>query len=233
MAQEQDVQNAAVFQIPMNFAPAWREGKGGPKALHVPMVFPGGASQKLTFHLFQRAAQQDLEFIQCMYVDNSLNPNSLTFKFDGLEYVVTVPANAQGVFPVIVPMTNPKFSATTTGPLTVDVYLLNIPLPYGTWGGALSVSVGATQVTLANDSGAATGASVAIIAANPARKYLTIGNYSGNGHSMFVNFGAAATATNGIEILPGGSLTMTGAGVSTQSVNLIGTNTETFYAFEG
>lgn len=226
MAQEQDVANAAVFQIPMNFAPAWREGKGGPKALHVPMVFPAGVTT-LDFHLFQRAAQRDIEFIQSMYVDNSLNANTLIFKFNGLNQVVTVPATAQGVFPIIVPMSNPKFSVTTTGPLTIDAYFLNIPLPYASWGQSITippVTVGVITGAMADDSGtiAVANTSQLAIAANAARKRVIIQAASANVDALFIDFGTAATVAKGIKIPPGGSFDTLAGPLSTAAINIIG-----------
>ena len=226
MAVEQDVANAAVFQIPMNFAPAWRDGKGGPKALHVPMVFAAGASV-LDFHLFQRAQQRDIEFIQCAYVDNSLNPNTVILKFNGLNQVLTIPANAQGIFPVIVPTTTPKFSATSTGPITVDAYFLNVPLPYAVWGQSVNippVTVGVITGAMVDHSGtiAVANTSQAAIAANANRKRVIIQAASANVDALFIDFGTAATVAAGIKIPPGGQFDTLAGPLSTAAINIIG-----------
>ena len=83
------------------------------------------------------------------------------------------------------------------------------------------------QLTLVNQGGTITsgGTSQVAITSNAARKYLYVGNPSTEVESLYVNFGAAATAANSIELGPGGSLTMNSLGVSTQSLNLLAATT--------
>ena len=220
----QDVLNAAVFQIANNFAPAWRDGKGGPKALHIPLVFTREVTE-VDIELFGRVAEDDLEYIQTMYVDNSLNSASLILKFNGLYQTVTVPPFSQGTFPVLVPRTNPKFSAKSTGGITIDIYLLNVPLPYAVWGASASGGQsGVNRGTFTDDSGTITvgGTSQQVMAANASRKGLMIQNPSTATESLFVNFGAAATTTgNSVELLPGGTFWEDAGMVSTETVNVV------------
>lgn len=71
-----------------------------------------------------------------------------------------------------------------------------------------------------NVNAAVTNASAQLLAANANRQYLLIQNKDAAG-SIFVTFGAAATAANGIQIAPGASYELATT-VSTQAVFAIG-----------
>lgn len=78
----------------------------------------------------------------------------------------------------------------------------------------------AAGATFANAAITVTNASQQFAAANTARKYLLIQNKHKVG-TIFVNFGAAATEENGVQISPGGSYEP--STVPTNTVNIIGT----------
>lgn len=88
--------------------------------------------------------------------------------------------------------------------------------------GAVSVSsnVAARSGTFANASVTVTNASAVHAAANSARQYLLVQNKHASG-ILYLAFGAAATAANGVRIAPGGSYE-SGVVCPTGSINIIG-----------
>jgi hypothetical protein len=88
-----------------------------------------------------------LEFVQSIYVDNSLNPNALTITIrHGTQQVLTWPAFSQGFLPAMSP-NPPKFNAATVGTPIVNIWLLNVPMPAMIW------QSGATQVQQSGSTG--------------------------------------------------------------------------------
>lgn len=77
-----------------------------------------------------------------------------------------------------------------------------------------------TRSSFANAQKTVTTASAELVAANPNRSYLLIQNNDATG-VVYVNFGAAATAANGVKIPPGGSYELN-SNIATNAVNAIG-----------
>lgn len=205
----------------------------GPRAWRKTYDFSAVASYSVD--LFTETADGIINAVQSMFVDNASNNNALTITLlDTLQRIV-IPARSQAVVPFFGSKV-PTFTIATTqvdGMAAIPIYLINMPLPFLVWDADPSGAARINRVSLTDYSGAATGASVVVIAANANRKYLHVANQSGNSNSIYVNFGAAAVSTNSMEILPGGSLTMQIGGVSIQSVNILGTNLETYTCKEG
>jgi hypothetical protein len=71
-------------------------------------------------------------------------------------------------------------------------------------------------------SGVTTNASTQLVAANAARKRITIEALSANTESAFINFGApATTGGDSFEIMPGGYFDSLTGPVSPQQINMI------------
>lgn len=170
-----------------------------------------------------------IDSLACMYVDNSLNPDTLTIAFNSIFNVLVQP-NYQGVFPVL--CSGPtKMLLTTAGAVAVGIALSNTPKPYFNWGPGLAATFSTPTGTFTNRSGfiAAAGTSQQAMAANGARKRYFIENPAtatgqniAAAESLFVNFGAVAGVNNGtsIELLPGGFLDSSSGPVSTQQINV-------------
>jgi hypothetical protein len=92
-----------------------------------------------------------------------------------------------------------------------------------------------SQVSVVDKSGtiAAANTSQVVAAANPSRTYFVFQNVSDK--VMWLNFGGVATLTQpSLQINPGGSITLDGPTVVSDSVNVIGPNTgKAFTAKEG
>lgn len=221
------------FQVSNALAPADSRGP-----LFLPLTLDFSAVSEIDFDLYEEQESGAFSMAQCVYVDNSLNTNPLVLQFLGTNYILRIPAYAGGIFPVF--MTGKlQVKATTTlaASLTIPLAFINVPMPLSQWG-PITVNVtnsGVVSGAMTDRSGVATGASVQIAAANAARKGFLINNPSVNAHSIYVNFGAAATNNTGVpdsfEIMPGGSFG-DGGPVSIGTVNVLGTAGEKFVAKE-
>lgn len=102
----------------------------GPRALPINLDFSTDASQLLdTSMLMQRAA---ITIIQCVFIDNSGNPNPLTIDVqDGGQRIVAAP-NTQGYYTILVP--NPaKLLFTSVLGAGARVFCLNSPVSGSVW----------------------------------------------------------------------------------------------------
>lgn len=77
--------------------------------------------------------QGSIEFIQSMYIDNSLNASAVTFVWDGMQYKIVCKANFQGIWPVLVPIGRCGVTVTATNGVKVPVILFNVPQTYWNW----------------------------------------------------------------------------------------------------
>lgn len=78
----------------------------------------------------------------------------------------------------------------------------------------------AQSSSFANVNATVTNVNASLVAANLTRQYLLIQNKDASG-SIYINFGSAATVSNGVLIAPGGAFELSGV-VSTQQIFAIG-----------
>lgn len=71
-----------------------------------------------------------------------------------------------------------------------------------------------------NQNKTVTNASAVMLAANPLRQYLLVQNKDAGGN-LFLSFGKAATAANGVRVIPGGAFELIGT-QCTQAIHAIG-----------
>lgn len=74
-----------------------------------------------------------LEYVQSIYIDNSLNPATITAVMKTTGQSISIPAGWQGYFPVLASVDEPKISFSTTGTPLVPVFFLSFPLPLAIW----------------------------------------------------------------------------------------------------
>jgi hypothetical protein len=203
------------FPIKNGLAPLIAKGKG-PKALPMVLDFTS-----LTAYTFDFVAEEEggvIDFIQGVYVDNSLNPNPLTLLFHLTQQKIVIPATAQGLWPVICP-DNLACDATSLSGAGVIVTLLflNVPTAYTQWGPITVTAPALVPVrgTFTDRSGliAVGGTSEQLAAANAVRNRIIIENPStaagqniAAAEVLFINFTSAAGINNdtSLELLPGG-----------------------------
>lgn len=131
MSTLQPATNWAAFEQFYGLAP-----KQGPKTIPIVLDF----TLKLAYLLdFQTPQSNDvIEFIQGLYVDNSLNSSILTISCTISNQSISVPANSQGYFPFFAPNV-PKVScvlAAATANTSTTIQFLNVPVPAFIWNAA-------------------------------------------------------------------------------------------------
>lgn len=77
--------------------------------------------------------QGNIEFLQSMYIDNSLNASAVTFVFAGMQYKIVCKPNFQGVWPVLLPIGAASLTVTATNGVKVPVIFFNVPQTYWNW----------------------------------------------------------------------------------------------------
>lgn len=174
-----------------------------------------------------------IDFIQSVWIDNSLNASSITLTITSAigSQSILVQANTQGIYPVIA-AGKVKWSAASAGNVQVPLIWSNTAKPFVQWGPQLGVAVAGNIPTgsFTNKSGtiAVGGTSQQITPVNLNRKKIIIENpatAAGQGiaaaESLFINFTAAAGVNNGtsIELLPGGSYD-SGTTITTEAINV-------------
>jgi hypothetical protein len=218
------------FPVFNGFAP-----KEGPKAL--PIAFDFSSVSSMEVDLFTENTNGVIQYVQSVYVDNSLNPNDLEIRFPSTLQKIVIPATAQGVWPVFsIDQVRLTISSTIDPNARGNIILLNVPMPLTQWG-PLTVNANITAETitavLATDfSGVLTlgGTSETVIAANANRKGFLIQNPPTEIESLFVDFGIAAAPGTAIELAPGQIFPPNGSPyVTTQSINVVAATTGHVY----
>lgn len=112
-----------------------------PKGL--PYTYDFSTDTAVSFDLQLENTNGIIQMVQSVYVDNSDNNAALTLRFTITGQRLVVPANSQGIWPVIAPLqTQITASTTPAADLRVHIILLNVPMPYTQWG-PITVNTGA------------------------------------------------------------------------------------------
>lgn len=217
----------AMFSVNNGYAPAIDEG---PRSIPIALDFSLDNVWDVDFSKIQ--SEGKIGQIQAIYVDNSANAAAVLMVVKQTGQRVNFPAGGCYTWPVF--SQNP-FQAvfTSVSVSTVRLQLLNVPLAPQAMGPiTVNATIAAVTGVYTDASGAFTGASQVLFAANALRKGLLIANPSSNISSMWINFGAAATLGQPSIEIPVGSRYDPPGGISTQQVTAIGTAAETFTAKE-
>lgn len=144
--------------------------------------------------------QERIEFVQCLFVDNSANPAPLVFVFKGANQIVVFPAASQGYVPVMASMEDFKASVTTafanadSAPV-VTIFYLNFPLPAIIWNAARSSAGGAlTSYNMANNP-VALASLLATVPVNSGRSIIEVQNQSAAQIQVWIDDGAGGNIT--------------------------------------
>lgn len=105
--------------------------KEGPKT--IPVLVDLRTASSALVDLTQQQMTQKISFIQTIFVDNSLNTESVSIQADTTNQILRVPAGVQAYLPILSPIP-PRFIIATTGAVIVPIQFLNIPMPYGALG---------------------------------------------------------------------------------------------------
>lgn len=110
--------------------------KQGPLAVPVDLDFETGTDEHL-IDLFQETTLGTLDYVQSVWVDNNDNEFPLQIDVNISNQRLIVPAQFQGVFPILCSPGSALVVSTTPpteGVLRVRMLLLNVPMPIAAWG---------------------------------------------------------------------------------------------------
>lgn len=115
------------FQLPNSSKPI-----SGPTGLNVGLDFT--AVDNVTGDLGLEQMSGTIDYVQSIYIDNSLNTKSLSITFSGTQYTITVKAGVQGIFPVIAANGTLSWRAKSVGAgVLVPCIMMNEQQPYFQW----------------------------------------------------------------------------------------------------
>ena len=121
------------YQIAARAMPA-QGAKGLPITLDFTAAGSNGAS--ISNDLLIEMEGGDIDFIQCVFIDNSQNPGSLTLQFPGAttgDCRLIAPPFSQGYYPVNIPLGKVSVLATTGALVAVPITFYNVEFPYVVW----------------------------------------------------------------------------------------------------
>lgn len=106
--------------------------KGGPKAVRAILDFSNVA--EILIDGQQIVSQEHIEYLQGMYVDNGDYAAPVHFTMSATNQRITVPANSQGYFNILIP-NNPRIVAESTqvNNKRVEVLFYNVPIQAQVW----------------------------------------------------------------------------------------------------
>lgn len=128
-----------------------------------------------------------IEYVQALYVDNSLNPSALVCFMHGTSQQIIIPAGYQAYIPVLATSDNCRMTFSTVGNTAiVPVQFLSFPLPLAVWSAA---GIGLGQDFSANKPALAANL-IATIPVNAGRAYFEVQNQDVNDIQVVLDNGA-------------------------------------------
>lgn len=115
----------------------------GPKIVPLTLDFTSALSFEIDLTL--AIQQKKIEIVQGVYIDNSRAISTFTIRAQATEQQISVPAGAQGYYPLLAGQL-PRFVCTSNGGV-IPVYIafLNVPVPALQWNSGIGGSLGAVN----------------------------------------------------------------------------------------
>ena len=115
----------------------------GPKSVAVTLDFSASVSYTIDFTIAYM--NKTMTVVQTLWLDNSLNPDTVSVTVPSTGHSFAVPANSVGAFPIVAAI-RPKIILASSGGVVVKCLFLNVPLPAIVWetaggGAATNVSI--------------------------------------------------------------------------------------------
>lgn len=127
-----NIVNAAGLEVFCGLAP-----RKGPKALRfdcdLSIYNSTLANGAQIIDLEDPISKDKIEFVQSVYIDNSLNAAPLILTCGITNQSIQCPANAQGYFSVLAPNPAKFTAASTTTNLVIPIFFLNFPVAALVW----------------------------------------------------------------------------------------------------
>lgn len=178
--------------------------KRGPRTVPVMLAFSAATSVNVDLTISQLLDAE--EFIQTIYVDNSLGPRSVNITAPITGQILTWPAGTQGYLPVLSCVT-PKFTCASSGGVDVLAQFCTMMLPAQIW----TSTMGGLGIDGSGSAPAVSANILATLAVNGKRALVEAQNQSDTQMQVVLDDGANGTpsifllsAATGANI-PGGS----------------------------
>lgn len=186
----------------------------GPRWLQFPALNFASVSS-FTFDLNKELSQAQLDNIQTVYIDNSLNARAVSLLITGSNQILSVPAGSQGIFPLAT-TDKQNISVVTSGQGIVNLWFCNIKLDTAIWNGTSNGLAADGSVSLS-------GVDQIVLPYRANRLGLIIQNQGAS--AMAINFAAPAVlgGAGSINLPAGGQLILYGGACPCDAVHAIGT----------
>lgn len=165
--------------------------------------------------LFQEMAAGQIESIQCVYIDNSLNNAQLILLINGVQTITAQPLT-QGIYPVICqgPL---RYQATSSQGQTITVVWSNVAKDFNVWGPIPGTTVTpplTNQVVELAPSAAGDNIVIPGVGGQTIKVYRTILGFGAGTNAKFWSGASAANhpLTGTFPMFAGGSITMQSSG---------------------
>ena len=190
----QNTQNDASWDVPYGFGP-----RKGSRTL--PKTIDFSLSNPANINLVDEQKRFKLESVQALYIDNSLNPNSLTAVMQNTGQTVTIPGGYQAYLPVLSTTDNPVIQFSTSLTPKVSVSFLNFPVPACIWA-ANGGTGGSTGTDFSANQPALLGHLIATMPVNAARNNIECQNQSALTIQLVLDDGTGANGQSIILLAP-------------------------------
>jgi hypothetical protein len=205
-------QNRQPWQVAFGEAPL-----KGSKAM--PQLLDFSLQNPVLINLQFEQQSEKLEFVQALFIDNSLNANSIAATMGGTNQKIIVPGGWQAYIPVLATASNCSISFTTTGTPLVPVQYLNFPVPLALWpssGTVVTSAVGTVGSDFSANPPALLGNLIATLPVNASRNYFEVENQDTGNIQVVMDDGAGGNQT--ITIIGGAAASNSQGGSYSNSV---------------
>jgi hypothetical protein len=194
-----NIKDKTSYKVSCGYAP-----KDGPRAIPIEIDLASEISP-FTVDLSLSQSLDRLEFVQAVYVDNSLNASSFSLRFAVTGQTLTWPAFTQGYLQTLSPE-KPVAVATSAGNVVVGIQFLNFPVANILWSvaglGAVTVT-GTVTVTTAGSTGIDNSANqpallanlLSTVNVNAARNSIEVQNQSADQIQVVLDDGTGANSS--------------------------------------
>lgn len=160
--------------------------KKGPKTFPVTLAFSANTSILVDLSTSENLGEG--EFIQCIYVDNSLGPRSVNITSQITGQILTWPAGTQGYAPVLSCQPS-KFSCASSGSVDVLAQFITMPMPAQMW----TSTMGGLGIDASGSAPAVSANILATLAVNGKRALVEAQNQSATQMQLVLDDGASGT----------------------------------------
>lgn len=184
----------------------------------LPVTLDFSATGTLFDDIFPEMSASQIETIQSVYIDNSLNAAALSLQFLDTQITITAQPYTQGIYPVI-SQGALRYKATTTSGIKIPICFSNVEKKASTWGATPGVFIVPPLTNIpVNFAPLAVGDNILVngVANTTIKVYRLLFGFGGGANIEFYS-GPSAGADNLTGVFPlfaGGSIIMEPSGIA-------------------